>query len=115
MTPTDPFNEDDDPEAAAEAARTQALVETLSEMGSTFMERASSELGVYVTADAAIQHDPESGRWIVQTLLEFGDRAYLKVQEPKRNDDKFLEAMELDIIKDDLLRGITEDDDNAAG
>lgn len=107
-TPTDPFNEDDhDPEAEAAAEQARAQVETLQELGKEFMDRASSELGVYVTADAAIQHDPESGRWILQTLLEFGDRAYAKVQEPKRNDDKFLEAMELDIIKDDLLRGLT--------
>lgn len=122
MTPT-PFNEDDnnnDPEAEAAAERARAQVEMLTEMGRNFMDRASSEIGVYVTADAAIQYDPESGRWVMQTLLEFGDRAYAKVQEPKRNDDKFFEAMELDIIKDDLLRGLTDEegeegDDNVAG
>lgn len=110
MTDT-PFHDDNhDPETEAAAAKARAQVESLQEMGKEFMDRASSELGVYVTADAAIQHDPESGRWILQTLLEFGDRAYAKVQEPKRNDDKFLEAMELDIIKDDLLRGLTDED-----
>lgn len=120
MTPIEPpFNDDNDPEAEAEAQRLQAQVETLQDMGKELMERASAELGVYVTADAAIQHDPEGDRWIVQTLLEFGERAYKKVQEPKRNDDKFLEAMELDMIKDDLLRGLTGDeeegDDDVAG
>lgn len=103
--PNDDFNDDDQAEYYHERAAVVA------DMMSQLEEKASSDLGLYAQRQASLQLIPGTNDWAVQMTFQIGDRAYRKLNEGKREEERVIEVLEAEMVADDILRELREGTD----